>query len=144
MKRKSSKKKAEVTIKFDVEHYVMEDHPWRDPVKENDKMLVFRDGYPVTETGHFLFVPKTNDMDHLSECLAAAVKQGAVFVEQEVCEAFNVGMNYGTAAGQTVEWPHVHLILRKTGDCANPKGGVRNVIPGKGDYTQHEPTATNS
>jgi len=37
-----------------------------------------------------------------------------------------------------VMYPHVHLIPRKDGDCENPKGGVRNVIPGKGDYTKNE------
>jgi ATP adenylyltransferase len=143
MKRKSSKKKP-MTIKFEVDQFVMEEYPWREPLKENDRMFVFRDGFPVTETGHFLFVPKTNDMDDIAECLNAAVKQGAIFVEEDICDAFNVGMNYGTAAGQTVEWPHVHLILRKAGDCTNPKGGVRNVIPGKGDYTQYESTTANS
>jgi len=137
MKRKSSKKKTEMTIKFDVEQFVIEDHPWRDPIKENDRMFVFRDGFPVSEVGHFLFVPKTNDMDDISACLDAAVKQGAVFVDEEICDAFNVGMNYGEAAGQTVMWPHIHLILRKTGDCENPRGGVRHVIPGKGDYTKY-------
>ena len=143
MKRKSSKIKP-MTIKFEVDKFILEDYPWRDPIKENDRMIVFRDGFPVTETGHFLFVPKTNDMDDLAECLVAAVKQGAIFVEEDVCDAFNVGMNYGTAAGQTVEWPHVHLILRKDGDCENPKGGIRNVIPGKGDYTKNESISSNS
>jgi diadenosine tetraphosphate (Ap4A) HIT family hydrolase len=144
MKRKGSKKKAELTIKFDVEHFVLEDHPWRDPIKENDRMLVFRDGFPVTETGHFLFVPKTNDMDDIAACLDAAVKQGAIFVDQEICDGFNVGMNYGEAAGQTVMWPHIHLILRKDGDCENPRGGVRHVIPGKGDYTKNVSTDTSA
>jgi diadenosine tetraphosphate (Ap4A) HIT family hydrolase len=60
-----------------------------------------------------------------------------VFVNQGVCDGFNVGMNNGSSAGQTVMWPHIHLILRKTGDCENPKGGVRHVIPGKGDYTKN-------
>jgi diadenosine tetraphosphate (Ap4A) HIT family hydrolase len=136
MKRKSSKKKPEITVTVDdTEIFNMEDWPWRDAIKENDSMLVFRDGFPVSEAGHFLFVPKTNDMDNIAACLNAAVKQGAVFVEQNVCDGFNVGMNYGEAAGQTVMWPHIHLILRKNGDCENPRGGVRHVIPGKGDYT---------
>jgi diadenosine tetraphosphate (Ap4A) HIT family hydrolase len=50
------------------------------------------------------------------------------------CDAFNVGLNMGTAAGQTVMYPHVHLIPRRTGDVEDPIGGVRNVIPGKGNY----------
>lgn len=43
-------------------------------------------------------------------------------------------MNYGKTAGQTVDWPHIHLIPRQTGDVADPTGGVRNIIPGKGNY----------
>ena len=49
-------------------------------------------------------------------------------------DGFNIGMNYGSAAGQTVEWPHVHLIPRHVGDVKDPTGGVRNTIPGKGNY----------
>jgi hypothetical protein len=45
-----------------------------------------------------------------------------------------VGINNGVAAGQSVMWPHVHLIPRREGDTPNPKGGVRNVIPLKGNY----------
>jgi diadenosine tetraphosphate (Ap4A) HIT family hydrolase len=142
MKKKSTKKNPELVVKLDVDHFVMEDYPWRDPIKENELMYIFRDGFPVTELGHFLFVPKTNDMDNIAACLIAATKQGASFVEEEYCEGFNIGMNYGASAGQTVDWPHVHLILRSAGDCANPKGGVRNVIPGKGDYTSNENTTT--
>ena len=57
-------------------------------------------------------------------------------IEKGVIQGYNIGMNVGEAAGQTVMYPHVHLIPRKDGDCENPKGGVRNVIPGKGDYTK--------
>jgi ATP adenylyltransferase len=47
---------------------------------------------------------------------------------------FNIGINVGEAAGQTIFHCHVHLIPRRTGDVANPRGGVRAVIPGKADY----------
>ena len=50
-------------------------------------------------------------------------------------DGFNVGTNVGTAAGQTVPHVHIHLIPRYAGDVENPRGGVRHVIPGKGDYT---------
>jgi ATP adenylyltransferase len=49
-------------------------------------------------------------------------------------EGFNVGINVGTTAGQTVPHVHIHLIPRNAGDVENPVGGVRNVIPGRGDY----------
>ena len=44
----------------------------------------------------------------------------------------------GESAGQTCMYPHVHLIPRKDGDCEDPVGGVRNVIPGKGNYKKNE------
>ena len=51
-------------------------------------------------------------------------------------EGFNIGINNGEVAGQTVMWPHVHLIPRREGDTPNPKGGVRHVIPLKGNYEE--------
>jgi diadenosine tetraphosphate (Ap4A) HIT family hydrolase len=49
-------------------------------------------------------------------------------------DAFNIGYNHGVAAGQTVMYPHIHLIPRRKGDVEDPVGGVRNTIPGKGNY----------
>jgi diadenosine tetraphosphate (Ap4A) HIT family hydrolase len=49
-------------------------------------------------------------------------------------DGFNIGINWGEAAGQTVMYPHVHLIPRFVGDMADPRGGVRHVIPAKGNY----------
>ncbi|MFV2016542.1 MAG: HIT family protein, partial [Candidatus Heimdallarchaeota archaeon] len=47
---------------------------------------------------------------------------------------FNVGINVGTDAGQTIFHSHIHLIPRFKGDVQNPRGGVRKIINGKGDY----------
>jgi diadenosine tetraphosphate (Ap4A) HIT family hydrolase len=55
-------------------------------------------------------------------------------VAEDECNAFNVGINMGQAAGQTVMYPHVHLIPRRHGDCADPVGGVRGVISGQANY----------
>ncbi len=52
---------------------------------------------------------------------------------------FNIGVNIGGDAGQTVMHAHVHIIPRYAGDVADPIGGVRNVIPGKGRYPFDEP-----
>ena len=51
-------------------------------------------------------------------------------------EGFNIGINNGEAAGQTIFHCHIHLIPRRVGDVPNPKGGVRHIIPDKGDYTR--------
>lgn len=116
--------------------YFIEDCPeavWDDVIADDIHYRVFADRFAVTE-GHRLFVPKYNTVAVLSECMEAAVYEGQAMVEQGYCHGFNIGLNYGTAAGQTIPWPHVHLIPRRTGDVENPTGGVRNVIPGKGCY----------
>jgi hypothetical protein len=56
-------------------------------------------------------------------------------------DGYNVGFNAGTAAGQTVPHVHVHVIPRYLGDMADPRGGVRHVIPQKGNYLTGAPVA---
>jgi len=107
--------------------------PWRDIVVETRDYVVFRDGYPVTD-GHILFVPREQDWDSLAKCYKAAYAWGYDWVQSKYCDAFNIGQNVGKSAGQTVEWPHVHLIPRRKGDMEDPRGGVRHVIPHMGNY----------
>jgi diadenosine tetraphosphate (Ap4A) HIT family hydrolase len=52
-------------------------------------------------------------------------------------DGYNVGINIGTAAGQTVKHCHIHLIPRRLEDSVNPRGGVRNVTARKADYSQN-------
>ena len=103
-------------------------------VHEDDDTIVYKDGFPVTE-GHLLFVPKkvTRQLD-ITRCFELAYKWGVRGICEHEWDAFNVGINNGEAAGQSVMWPHVHLIPRRKGDTPNPRGGVRHVIPLKGDY----------
>ena len=117
------------------------DAPWyKNPkayqniVHEDDNIIVFKDSFPVTE-GHLLFVPKkvTQQLD-ITRCFELAYKWGVKGICEYKWVAFNVGINNGEAAGQSVMWPHVHLIPRRKGDTPNPRGGVRHVIPLKGDY----------
>jgi diadenosine tetraphosphate (Ap4A) HIT family hydrolase len=117
------------------------DAPWcKNPkayqniVHEDDNIIVFKDSFPVTE-GHLLFVPKkvTQQLD-ITRCFELAYKWGVKGVCEYKWVAFNVGINNGVEAGQSVMWPHVHLIPRRKGDTPNPRGGVRHVIPLKGDY----------
>jgi diadenosine tetraphosphate (Ap4A) HIT family hydrolase len=107
--------------------------PWDDMVEEDYHVKVFAGKYPVTE-GHMLFVPKYNTVSVLMDCFEQAVNDGIKRVREGEWDGFNVGFNYGPAAGQTVEWPHVHLIPRRKGDMEDPTGGVRHVIPEKGNY----------
>ena len=107
--------------------------PWDDLTVDLDSVKVFADRYPVT-VGHRLFVPKLNDQDNIVECFRQAYKYGDALVRNGGCDSFNVGMNIGTSAGQTVMYPHVHCIPRRQGDCADPVGGVRGVIPGQANY----------
>ena len=124
------------------------DAPWAKAPKayqnivfEDDNIIVFKDGFPVTE-GHLLFVPKkvTRQLD-ITRCFELAYKWGVRGVCNYEWEAFNVGINNGEAAGQSVMWPHVHLIPRRKGDVEDPKrvkGGVRHVIPFKGNYCDED------
>ena len=96
-------------------------------------VTVFEDRYPVTP-GHLLFVPNYNTHSVILDAMDSAMRHGQALVKQGQCAAFNVGINMGTAAGQTVMYPHVHLIPRHTGDCPDPTGGVRGVITWQQNY----------
>ena len=107
--------------------------PWTELVREDFHVQVFEDIYPVTP-GHLLFVPKYNTVGVLMDAMQDAVRHGQACVDSGEWDGFNIGLNYGAAAGQTEAWPHVHLIPRQIGDVADPIGGVRNTIPGQGNY----------
>ena len=127
------------------------DAPWakapkayQNIVHEDENVIVYKDGFPVTE-GHLLFVPKKKlRREDITICFEYAYKWGIEGIMDYKWKAFNIGINNGVEAGQTVMWPHVHLIPRREGDLGyyengtpyDPKGGVRNVIPHKGNYTE--------
>jgi diadenosine tetraphosphate (Ap4A) HIT family hydrolase len=98
-------------------------------------VTVFEDRYPVA-VGHLLFVPNYNTATVIIDAFESALAQGDCMVAAGECDAFNIGINMGSAAGQTVMYPHVHLIPRRAGDCADPVGGVRGVITGQANYKQ--------
>lgn len=116
--------------------------PWDELVLDLGTVKIFADRYPVTP-GHKLFVPKHNTTSNIMECFRQAYKYGEDTMRNGECEGFNVGMNIGASAGQTVMYPHVHCIPRREGDCADPVGGVRGVVPGQANYkkdTYKDPT----
>jgi diadenosine tetraphosphate (Ap4A) HIT family hydrolase len=109
--------------------------PWDLKVTElsDFHVAVFQDRFPVAK-GHLLFVPQYNTDAVIMECFESAMRHGRRMVAEGKCDAFNIGINMGQAAGQTVMYPHVHLIPRRTGDCSDPVGGVRGVIHGQANY----------
>ena len=77
----------------------------------------------------------TDDHSHRSiSCYEEAYDWGVDLFKKGYCDGFNIGQNIGESAGQTVMYPHIHLIPRTTGDCEDPRGGVRGVIPEKQKY----------
>ncbi|WP_419859679.1 HIT domain-containing protein [Candidatus Palauibacter sp.] len=109
-------------------------------VAESRHALAFRDRYPVSR-GHTLVIPKVhgNSLFTLHAQVQADVWRLVAKVRDELRSAvnpdgFNVGLNDGEAAGQTVEHTHVHVIPRFEGDAADPRGGVRWVLPDRAPY----------
>lgn len=98
------------------------------------------DGFPVSP-GHALLVPRrhvatwfeasANEKSELAEAIEVA---RAAILSRHRPEGFNVGMNLGAAAGQTVGHLHLHVIPRYPGDVPDPRGGVRWVVPARADY----------
>ena len=109
-------------------------------VAESRHALAFRDRYPVNR-GHTLVIPKVHGkgLFALHAQVQADVWRLVAKVRDELRSAFNpdgfnVGLNDGEAAGQTVEHPHVHVVPRFEGDVADPRGGVRWVLPDHAPY----------
>ena len=107
----------------------------------NELAIVVRDGFPVTHL-HTLIVPKRHTADYFGLYQPEIIAINQLMIEQKASimgmdttvTGFNIGMNCGDAAGQTIYHCHVHLIPRRDGDVSEPRGGVRHVIPNKGSY----------
>ena len=108
---------------------------------QNDLAVAIRDGFPVTEM-HTLIIPKRHAVTYFdltqaevnaTNSLMAQLKSDIEKADPSV-SGFNIGMNSGESAGQTIFHCHIHLIPRRDGDVESPRGGVRHLIPGKGNY----------
>jgi ATP adenylyltransferase len=116
----------------------MKPSAWR---LRNELAIAIEDSYPVTQL-HHLILPKRHvasvfdlvpaEMNAMWQLVAQC--RWTVMDKDHTVAGFNIGFNSGTTAGQTVDHCHVHVIPRRSGDVADPTGGVRNVIPGKGPY----------
>ena len=102
--------------------------------------MAFYDGFPVSP-GHALIIPKRHVASYfdLSVQEREAMTQMMLDVKQKLDDRFhpdgyNIGINVGEYAGQSIFHCHMHLIPRYKGDVENPKGGVRGVIPSKQKY----------
>ena len=112
-----------------------------DLVAENSVAFAIRDRHPVM-AGHTLVIPRRHVANYfdLFSSEDKAVQRLLQDVRTDIQSAdasvagFNVGINSGAVAGQTVFHCHVHLIPRRVGDVEQPRGGVRHLVPGKGDY----------
>jgi diadenosine tetraphosphate (Ap4A) HIT family hydrolase len=109
-------------------------------VSESESAIVLRDGFPVAD-GHTLVIPRRHvrSIFQLNSADQAALWVLVTDVREQLIEsvsadAINIGVNDGWAAGQTVEHAHIHLIPRRQGDVADPRGGIRNIIPSKARY----------
>ena len=110
-------------------------------IEENTLAFVIRDAFAVTDH-HTLIIPKRHTLDYFSlyqpetnaiNQLINSQKEKLNKLDKSI-QGYNIGMNAGEVSGQTVFHCHIHLIPRRKNDVANPRGGVRNVIPGKGNY----------
>jgi diadenosine tetraphosphate (Ap4A) HIT family hydrolase len=112
---------------------------------ENEYAFAIFDAYPVTRL-HSLIVPGRHVSDYFElthpEMIACHVllKEVKLIIEgqDDSVRGFNAGVNSGEAAGQTVFHCHIHLIPRRSGDVPAPHGGIRNIIPGMGQYPAAE------
>jgi ATP adenylyltransferase len=107
---------------------------------ETKLSFAFLDNFPVAK-GHALVLPKRHVAtiweltdEEYADVFGLVRQVNEVIQKKFHPQGINVGVNCGGAAGQTVFHAHIHVIPRYTADVPNPRGGVRNIIPGKGDY----------
>ena len=111
-------------------------------ILENELALAHYDSYPVSP-GHCLVTPRRHVAEYFQ---ATAAERAAIWelvdelkpvIDREFSpDGYNIGVNVGAAAGQSIPHLHIHLIPRYRGDVENPQGGVRGVIPHKQKYVR--------
>jgi diadenosine tetraphosphate (Ap4A) HIT family hydrolase len=106
----------------------------------SEAAVAFLDAYPISD-GHALVVPKrhVSSMYELTatdqqELWDMVSKVRDLLIEHYDVHSFNIGLNDGLEAGQTIEHAHIDVIPRRPGDVDSPKGGVRWIIAEKADY----------
>jgi len=110
-------------------------------IAEHGSVYAIGDAFPVTP-GHVLVIPRRHTRDFFTmtteelrdtEQMLRVLREEILRDDPSVT-GFNVGVNCGASAGQTVKHAHIHLIPRRDGDTDEPRGGVRGVVPAKTGY----------
>lgn len=111
-----------------------------DILYKGEHFFLIKDNFPVSP-GHMLIVSNKLKVDYfrltgeeIKELDQMIVRAKVMIDEEYRPDGYNIGMNCGEAAGQTIQHFHCHLIPRYTGDMENPKGGIRHCVAGKGYY----------
>lgn len=114
-------------------------------VAENELAVAIHDGFPVSP-GHLLIIPKRHvasffevTEEERGALFALVARAREILVREHRPDGFNVGINDGAAAGQTVMHLHIHLIPRYSGDTRDPRGGVRWIMPEMAPYWKQGP-----
>lgn len=112
----------------------------RDIIASTSLSVAFYDGFPVSP-GHALIIPRRHvasffelTQEEQQDLLNLADRVKRIVEERYHPDGYNIGINVGEAAGQSIFHVHMHLIPRYKGDVPNPRGGVRGVIPAKQNY----------
>ena len=107
---------------------------------QNRLAFAIYDAFPVSP-GHSLIIPRRHvstvfdlDAEEYAACFALVRDLRDLLGLRHRTRDFNLGVNCGETAGQTIPHAHIHLIPRYPGDVSDPRGGVRHIIPGKGQY----------
>jgi diadenosine tetraphosphate (Ap4A) HIT family hydrolase len=110
------------------------------PLARNEHAFMIYDRYPVIQ-GHLLIVTARHvesffetTPDERQAMLRLMDEAKLLLDETYAPQGYNIGVNIGETAGQTIKHAHVHVIPRYRGDTPNPRGGVRGVIPGRQSY----------
>ena len=112
----------------------------RGSTRRNALAYCARDSFPVTP-GHSLVIPRRHcasffdlSAEEIGACVALLLEERTALDAEFHPDGYNIGVNVGQAAGQSVLHVHIHVIPRYVGDHPRPQGGVRQIIPGKADY----------
>jgi diadenosine tetraphosphate (Ap4A) HIT family hydrolase len=109
-------------------------------IRSSNLAIAIEDGFPVSK-GHTLIIPRRHiasffdTTDAERNALMELLNRAKILLDTKYKpDGYNVGINDGPVAGQTINHMHIHLIPRYTGDMTDPRGGVRWIMPDKADY----------